>query len=512
MDKSKTNRCLRLIGTLGLTLLFSSIPAPAQSVAQSKPDDDATTRPATEDKLSVTDHTLTLGGSQINYKATAGTIAMKDEAGKPKANFFFVAYVKQPPGDPATRPITFVFNGGPGAAAVWLHLGAIGPKRVDLGETGIPGAPPYRLIDNDQSWLDLTDLVFIDPVGTGFSRPAEGNKPEDFFGVQNDIKSVAEFIRIYLTRYDRWSSPKFIAGESYGTTRAAGLAEYLESNEGIAVNGIILISSVLNFQTLNDNGGNDLPYALYLPTYTAIAVYHGKIHTNNEKKLLDEVGQWAENDYLAILAKGSALSDSERSDAIDKLAKYTSLPKDLIDRCNLRIDPGLFRKKLLEDQKLVIGRFDGRVTGEDTDPEGDDTGFDPSLSYYLPVYTSTFNDYVRRELKFDSDLKYGALSPVGPWDFTAGQEGGMGYLDVSSNLRDAMVENPHLHVMVVAGYDDLATPFLAANYTFNHLDGTGRLTPRITQTYYDSGHMVYHNPDALKQLKKDVGGFMGSAE
>ena len=290
--------------------------------------------------------------------------------------------------------------------------------------------------------------------------------------------------------------------------RAAGLAEYLADNDGIAVNGIILISSVLNFQTIAISDGNDLPYALYLPSYTSIAVYHGKIHTSNEPKLLDEVSKWAQGDYLKILAKGSALSDSDRSDAIDKLAKYTSLPKDLIDRCNLRIRSIYFRKKLLADEREVIGRFDGRIIGEDTDAGNDSADFDPSLSYYLPVYAGTFNDYIRRELKYESDLKYDVLKPIGSWDFTAGQEGGMGFLDVTSALRDAMVGNPHLRVMVAAGYDDLATPFLSANYTFDHLDESGRLKSRVTQTYYQSGHMVYHNPDSLRQLKKDVTKFI----
>jgi carboxypeptidase C (cathepsin A) len=488
-----------------LALFCCATPAMAQVQA----DGDATTQPAAApaDHLSVTKHSITINGQVIEYQATAGTITLKDEQGKPKADFFFVAYVKQPADQPASRPITFVFNGGPGAAAVWLHLGAVGPKRIELGPDGLPTAPPYHLIENDQSWLDDTDLVFIDPVGTGFSRPAEGHKPEDFFGVENDIKSVAEFIRIYLTRYERWSSPKFVAGESYGTTRAAGLAEYLADSDGIALNGIILISSVLDFQATNLTGGNDLPYALYLPSYTSIAVYHGKIHTSNEPQLLDEVSRWAQGDYLTLLAKGSALSDSERSDALDKLVRYTSLPRELIDRCDLRINPDLFRKKLLADQRLVIGRFDGRITGEDLNPASDDSDFDPSLSYYLPVYAGTFNDYIRRELKFDSDLKYGLLNSVQPWDLSGGVDG-MGYLDVADNLARAMAGNPHLRVLVAAGYDDLATPFLSANYTFQHLDPSGKLNSRVTHTYYPSGHMIYHDPASLRQLKEDVARFV----
>ncbi|MGA3068545.1 MAG: peptidase S10 [Tepidisphaeraceae bacterium] len=507
MGKDETSRRRRLLAGIGFGLLLCALPALADDRAGGA-DGGATTQPAeaNADHLSVTKHSVTINGQQIDYEATAGTIGLKDEEGKPKADFFFVAYVKQPADQAATRPITFVFNGGPGAAAVWLHLGAVGPKRIELGPDGLPTAPPHRLIDNDQSWLDATDLVFIDPVGTGFSRAAGTYKPEDFFGLENDIKSIAEFIRIYLTRYNRWSSPKYLAGESYGTTRAAGLADYLADEDGIDLNGIILISSILNFETTNLQSGNDLPYALYLPSYTAIAIYHGKIHTSDEPRMLQEVSRWAETDYLALLAKGSGLSESDRRDAIERLSRYTGLAKDLIDRCDLRIDPGMFRKKLLADQRLIIGRFDGRISGEDLKPGTDDSDFDPSLSYYFPVYSSTFNDYIRRDLKYDSDLKYGVLNGVGPWNLMP--EGGIGYPDVTESLQRAMVGNPHLRVMVAAGWDDLATPFLSANYTFDHLDPTGKLKERVTQTYYPSGHMIYHDPSSLKQLKADVAKFL----
>jgi carboxypeptidase C (cathepsin A) len=490
-------------------ILLLAVPA---ALAQHHRSSEASTEPSTgpadqaQDKLSVTHHSMTLDGQTIDYQATAGTITMKDESGKPKADFFFVAYVKQPAGQPSTRPITFVFNGGPGAAAVWLHLGAAGPMRVQLGENGIPGAPPHALIQNDQTWLDLSDLVFIDPVGTGFSRPAEGQKPDEFYGVQQDLDSVGDFIRLYLTRYERWSSPKFLAGESYGTTRAAGLSAHLLDHYGIDLNGIILLSTVLNFQTLAPAQGNDLPYALYLPSYASIALYHQKIKAADPDKLRDEVSRYALGDYLTALAQGSGLSAPARADVIEHLARYTGLPAELIDRANLRIDPNLFRKNLLIDRRLILGRFDARLTGEDPDPADQNEEYDPSFSLYLPVYSSTFNDYVRRELKFESDLPYEVLSGrVGPWDFG---KGGMGYLDVTHALRQAMLDNPHLRVLVASGYDDLATPFLGTDYTFNHLDPTGRLRAKVTQTFYPTGHMIYHDPASLIKLKQDISVFM----
>ena len=465
----------------------------------------------TEDKISITHHSITLNGNTINYQALAGTILMKDDAGKPRANFFFVAYLKEPPENSEDRPITFVFNGGPGAAAVWLHLGAVGPKRIELGAEGIPGAPPHHLIDNDQSWLDVTDLVFIDPVGTGFSRPAEGQPSNQFYGVQQDLDSVGDFIRLFLTRYQRWESPKFLAGESYGTTRAAGLSELLLDRYGIDLNGIILISTVLNFQTIIPSAGNDLPYALYLPTYTSVALYHHKIQAADEQKLLDEVQDYALHDYLNVLGQGGALSKDARAEAVARLARYTGLKPEFIDKANLRISSSAFAKELLGDERLLIGRYDGRITGLDPDPAGHGPQYDPSFSLYLPVYSGTFNDYVRRELKFESDLDYEVLSErVGPWDFGGGGESG--FFDMSGELRSAMVENPHLRVLVNSGFDDLATPFLATKYTFTHLDLLDRLQANITEDFYHSGHMIYHDPESLKELKGNVAKFISGSK
>ena len=406
---------------------FAGEPSPTTQ-QNADPTARTTTRPATspagEDKsgdhLFETSHSIRIGDRTLNYTAVAGTMKQKDESGKPLADMFFVAYTLDHSSDGATtthagaersaapdrsattRPVTFVFNGGPGAASVWLHLGAVGPKRIKLDEgNGVPAAPPFDLVDNESTWLDVTDLVFIDPVGTGYSRPAEGVKGEQFYGVKEDIQSVGNFIRLWTTRYRRWDSRKFLAGESYGTTRAAGLSEHLLEKQGISLNGIILISSVLNFQTIVNAPGNDLPYALFLPTYTAAAAYHKKLADELTRDLdatLKEVEQFAVGDYTAALAAGDSLPKNKRVEIIEKLSKYTGLPIEWIAKANLRIDPSRFRQELLADQGKVIGRFDARITGFVADPLNVDPEYDPSLSLFLPLYSANLNRYVRNEL------------------------------------------------------------------------------------------------------------------
>jgi carboxypeptidase C (cathepsin A) len=486
-------------------------PAPA-TAPSTNPSDDKPAAKAEVKALSVTEHELTLDGKPLKYRATAGTMAMKDEAGKTKADVFFVAYEKLPaPRNPGDRPITFVFNGGPGAAAVWLHLGALGPKRVSLTEVGEVPPPPNQVVDNEYTWLDSTDLVFIDPVGTGFSRPAQGEDPRQFFGVEQDLRSVGDFIRLFTTRYNRWASPKFLAGESYGTTRAAGLSEYLLDQLGIAVNGIVFVSSVLDFQTISFAPANDLPYPLYLPSYAAIAHHHKKLSPELQKQDLDavlkEVERWALDDYHSALAKGHALSSEDRSAVEQKLAAYTGLPIDVIRKADLRIEPDIFRNTLLLDQRKMLGRYDARITGFDPDPLSRYSEYDPSYSSYHAAYASAFNDYVRRELKYESDLPYEVLTGrVRPWDF--GQGGNGGWLTVANRLRNAMVKNPHLSVLFASGYYDLATPFFGTDYTVNHLELPEAQRKSITQTYYHGGHMMYHSRPDLKKLDQDIAAFI----
>ena len=492
--------------------------APAAPGGVAKPDKDApTSKPATNgtvDQVCVTDGSVSVGGRVVRYRATAANMVMKDESGNLKATVFFVAYEKKrsADADPARRPLAFVFNGGPGAAAVWLHLGTAGPRRIALDEKGLPPAPPYSLVENAYSWLDTTDLVLIDPVGTGFSRPAEGQKPEQFYGVEEDIAWVADFIRLYITQYRRWLSPLFLAGESYGTTRAAGLSEHLLDRYGIALNGIVLISSVLDFQTIQPGEGNDLPYPLYLPTYAAVAWYHKRLAPDLQadlRRTLREVRRWAIETYLVALARGESLESEAREAVVRRLARYTSLPVDFIEKCNLRVSPGVFQKRLLEAEGKLIGRFDGRITGVDPQPTSSGPPYDPSLSLYLPVYSATFNDYVRRTLKFESTLPYDVLSErVRPWNFGPA---GRGYLSVTGDLRSAMVKNPHLKVLFASGYFDLATPFFAADYTIDHLGLDDELRANITHRYYMGGHMMYHNRPALEKLHADVTAFIRKA-
>ncbi|MEA2709396.1 MAG: hypothetical protein QOF78_1997 [Phycisphaerales bacterium] len=494
--------------------------ATTQSAQSGDPTARTTTRPATTqagekgDKLVVTEHELSVGDRVLRYTATAGTMAQKDESGATKADMFFVAYTldRSAKADPTTRPITFVFNGGPGAASVWLHLGTAGPKRVAIDEKGVPSAPPFRVVDNEATWLGATDLVFIDPVGTGYSRPAQGEKGEQFYGVEEDVRSVGSFIRLYTTRYQRWPSPKFLAGESYGTTRAAGLSEYLLEKQGISLNGIILISAVLDFQTIAPGAGNDLPYALYLPTYAATAWHHKKLAPpiqGDLEKTLREVEQFALGDYLAALAAGDSLDEPKKRAVAEKLSRYTGLDAEWIFRGNLRISPGRFRKELLAKEGKVIGRFDSRITGFESDPLNDASDYDPSLSLFLPLYSGSLNHYVRTELEFESDLPYEVLTErVQPWNFGAA---GRGYLYVADTLRATMLKNPQLKLLVGAGKLDLATPYLASDYTVYHLNLPPELRRNITRTYYPAGHMMYHDAGSRQRLHDDIAEFIRRA-
>ena len=438
--------------------------------------------PGGPDKLSVSEHEITINGQPLKYRATAGRIDVHDDADKPKADFFFVAYEKLPADeDAAKRPITFVFNGGPGAASVWLHLGAVGPQRVALDQKSDLPLTPYHLEENPDTWLTATDLVFIDPVGTGYSRAAQGEKPEQFFGVNEDIHWVAEFIRLYTTRYQRWLSPKYLAGESYGTTRAAGLSDYLQQADGIGLSGIILISSVLNFGTIDSGPGNDLPYELYLPSYAAVAWYHHKLAPDLQadlQKTIDAAQHWAIESYGPALANDAALSADRRADINKNLSRFTGLPLDFIEKSDLRIRPDRFEAALLADQRKVIGRFDARLTGFNPEPLDNSASFDPSLQPYLSAYTATFNDYIRRTLKYENDMTYEVLTgKVQPWNMG---QAGSGYLDVAHTLTSAMINNPQLRVMFASGYYDLATTVRSGDL-HHRSHGSER---RITQAYH----------------------------
>jgi len=461
--------------------------------------------------LTETTHTITVHGAKIEYKATAGTLPLMDDNGKTIANVFFIAYT-QPGHKASDRPITFAFNGGPGSSSVWLHLGVLGPRRIGAADVGDRPVPPYRLVDNESTLLDVSDLVFIDPVSTGYSRPASGQNAKQFHGVQEDIHSVGAFIDAYTTRFRRWDSPKFLAGESYGTTRAAGLADYMQDHFGMYFNGIILISAVLNFQTLSQGPGNDLPYLLYLPSFAATAWYHKKLSKDfhgDLATLLDEAEHFATNEYSVALFKGDRLSASERKNIAQKLSHFTGLPEDFIRRANLRVSMGEFNTRLLRDRDLVIGRYDSRYTGRAISPLNMRQNYDPSYTAVQGEFTALFNEYVKRDLKYETKEHYEILtSKVQPWNFGAARGG---YLNVATDLRDAMMKNPQLHVFVANGHFDLATPFFATQYTFDHMNLGEKLRKHVTMGFYEAGHMMYLHPPSRQKLHKDLSDFIHKA-
>jgi carboxypeptidase C (cathepsin A) len=494
-------------------LLFAFSGAPAQQPAPTETPKPALMPSAVpEEPPVVTGHELRVGGKVLKYNVTTGLMPLKSATGETEARMFYMAYTLEREGPAAQRPLLFSFNGGPGSASVWLHLGALGPQRVRMQTDGMMPAPPFQLVDNEQTWLDKTDLVFIDPVGTGYSRAVRPELAAKFFSLDGDLNSVGEFIRIYLTRNQRWPSPLFLAGESYGTTRAAGLAGLLV-DKGIVFNGVLLISTVLNFQTLLFGQGNDLPYQLIYPSYTATAWYHKKLPADLQAKplraVLDEAEKWMSNDLTLALAKGDSLPPAERAAVIDKLARYTGLSRQFIDNNNLRIELGHFNKELLRDEKRTTGRLDSRFKGIDATAGDDQPGFDPSMAAIRAPYTAMLNDYVRGQLGYKTDAEYYILGGgiTAPWNFGANNA----YADTSNALRNAFAKNPFMKVFVAFGYYDLATPFAAAQYTLDHsnLDATHRA--QITRAYYEAGHMMYIDQKSLVKLKQDVDKFIDSA-
>lgn len=513
---------------LCLLLLTLSLIAAAQERRGNRPPDSQTAGSSTEQPSRtagaearkepveippvVTHHQIRVGGKDIHYTATTGLMPIRNTDGEVEANIFFIAYTLD--GAVADRrPLTFSFNGGPGSASVWLHLGAIGPKRVRMQPDGMMPAPPYQLVDNEFTWLDQTDLVFIDPVGTGYSRAARNDLKKKFLGVREDLESVGEFIRLYLGRYERWSSPLFLVGESYGTTRAAGLSGYLFGH-GIAFNGIMLISSVLNFETLQFSPGNDLPYILFLPSYAATAWYHKKLEPELQdlNKLRAEVEQWASTEYAQALGKGDRLTAEERNAVIDRLHRYTGLSKTYIDESNLRITEPHFVKELLRSEKLVTGRLDSRFTGLDRSLVSEFGSYDPSESAIRPPYTAMFNQYVRTELGYRSDVEYYILGGgFGFNEWNWGSANG-GFPDTAESLRDAFERNPFMKLFVASGYFDLATPYFATQYTLNHMGLYPAEHAGVSLGYYGAGHMMYIRDESLGELKKDVSKFMSGAQ
>jgi carboxypeptidase C (cathepsin A) len=472
-------------------------------------------KPAKEprDTASKTHHKATIDGKEVPYTATAGTLVLREEDGKARASIFYVAYERTvPPAEQEKQPLTFCFNGGPGSSSVWLHLGAFGPKRVLLQDSGEPTPPPYRLVNNELGILDLTDLVFIDPPTTGYSRAAPGQDAKQFHGVQQDLDVVGDFVRLYLTRAERWGSPKFLAGESYGTTRAAGLTLHLQDRHGISLNGVLLISAVLNFETIRFDDGNDLPYPLFLPGYTATAWYHKKLPAELQgdlKKALAESEKFAESEYTVALMKGARLSAAEQVDVARKLARLTGLSEDYVLRSNLRVEAMRFMKELLRAERKTTGRFDSRLLGDDSDAVGERHEHDPSYDAVQGAYTATLNRYLRDALKYESDLPYEILTGrVQPWDFGSARNR---YLNAAPSLRQAMLKNAALRLFVASGYYDLATPYFGTQYTLDHLGLPKDRQANVTHKHYEAGHMMYIHKASHEQLRRDVAAFYREA-
>lgn len=472
--------------------------------------EDRKTRDKEQDSIKSTHHAIEVNGKKLKFEATTGHMNMKDREGKIKSKIFFTAYVKDGVKDKSKRPVTFSFNGGPGASSIWVQFGAMGPKRVLLSKEGEALPPPYKLVDNDYTWLQFTDLIFIDPVGTGFSRAAKGEDPKQFYGVKEDIESVGDFIQQYVSQNQRWLSPKYIAGESYGTTRAAGLSEYLQQTHCMDLNGLILISSVLNLLTIACTPGNDLPYALILPSYTAGAWYHGKLQGNNSgnlEKILEKVEEWAISEYLEALARGDSLELSRKKAVVEKLSQYTGLDTKFIENSNLRIPEKRFVKELLRDEGRTVGRLDCRYKGIDADSAGEAAEYD--ASFLIGPYSAAVNDYVRTKLEYESDIPYTpmAMEVNKSWKWTEKEGSEMSILNMLDTLRKQMSMNRYLRVLFACGYYDLATPYFAVHYQVNHLGLDPSLRKNIKITHYPAGHMIYFHLPSLKQMFKDVESF-----
>ena len=513
---------LSRFGILALAACMAASPA---LHSQDKPDDKAADKdkkpegPAPKEESSVTDHTIKLAGQSIPYKAIAQTMLLKDDKGESTAVVYSTAYIRSDVKDPSTRPIAFLYNGGPGSSSVWLHMGSFGPRRVITVNAAITPPAPYKVEDNSYSLLDKCDLVFVDPVGTGFSHAVGKAQNKDFWGVDSDVKSLAQFIQLFITRNNRWNSPKFLIGESYGTFRSAALGDYLQNHDNIYLNGIVLISSVLDLGTISFYPGVDSSYVYYLPSYAATAWYHKVLpnRPDDVSAFLTDARKFAQGEFAAALMKGDTLTDSEKSAIAKKMAAFTGLSEDYLVKANLRVNLFQFMKELQRGRGLTTGRLDARFTGPTYDLLGEFAEYDPQETAISGAFVAAFNSYVREELKFGADKTYlpAAEFNGAQWDWKhqtpADQFGFPGSPNVEADLVEAMISNPHLRIEVENGIYDLATPFLATEQTMDHLGIPANLRKNITLRYYDAGHMMYVRDEDLSKLKGNVAAFIDNA-
>lgn len=525
-----------LINFVSIALLVQvSTAALAQSKTDSVPraaaQQSPTMAPAEPKPFSITKSQVLIGGKPIPYTATAGEITILKTDEKPGASMFFVAYTRDDIKDISNRPIMFCFNGGPGSSTVWLHLGGLGPKKVALDDEGYPLRIPSTVVDSEFSILDLTDLVFVDAVSTGYSRPLPSEEKSQFHGVEEDANAFAEFIRIFLTRFDRWASPKFLLGESYGTTRAAVLSGVLQNRTyGIYLNGIVLLSSVLDFATLSFNPGNNLSYMIFLPHYTATAWYHKKLPAEYQNKplvtVLEEARKFAVSEYLPALIKGNTLEKEQVDSIARKMSALTGLSPTYLKNSNLRVRHDRFVKELLREERLTVGRLDSRFTGRDADAVGESYEYDPSSAIIMGPFAAALNSYVGTVLKYKKEIPYAIYGNVYPWNFTyqpaqmrtpgatraaTGRTSRDGALYVAETLRQAMAENTALKIFCCNGYYDGATPFFGTEYTFSQLMLDGSFKDRVRMGYYEAGHMMYIHKPSLKKLRSDLEAFIAWA-
>lgn len=499
-------------------------PAPGAAASAEEGDTDATAKtddastggkaaPVGKPKRVTADRSGTFNGRRVDYTVVAGETFLKNDKGEPVASIFSTSYIKRDVANPATRPVTFLFNGGPGSASLWLHMGVFGPKRVQVpGDAENPGPPPYTLVDNAQSILDVTDLVFIDPVATGFSHVIGKGEDKNFTGYKEDAQSIAQFVRLWLGEHKRWNSPKFLGGESYGGIRTGAMLPELGGTDAtVSLNGIILLSPALSYTGISFVRGNDVPFVDFLPTYAATAWYHKKIKDTamGFDAFLKEVRQFAISEYAPALIEGSRMSPERRQVIVAKLARYTGLSPAYIDHANLRIEAPRFMKELLRDEGKSVGRIDSRYLGDDYDSVGDHPDVDPSLNGMSGAYSAAINSYFSNDLGIDMGREYKVLGSLyKTWNYASADSGPFRGVDVAPLIGDAMRQNKGMRAFIATGYYDLATPFFQ---TENEVANNGIPTDRVMINHYPGGHMMYVQPDALNKLTQDIRAFILTA-